>query len=111
MTEALRTALPGLSQQARTGLVKRFVESPPIGRALAVHPPTGTHAEASGSATNAAATTYVLERCAYRAGRPCALITVGSEVLTPDASGIWPWRTAALLEYIGLFDPDRLPTR
>jgi hypothetical protein len=109
LTDALRTALPRLSQQAQIGLVKRFVESPPIGRALAVHPPTGTRAEASGSATDVTATAYVLERCAYRAGRPCALIAEGNDVLTPDASGIWPRRAATLLEYTGLFDPDRIP--
>jgi hypothetical protein len=106
LTEALRQALPGLSDQARQDLLRRFVDSPPIGRAIAVHPPTGVRAEVSGNADAAA---YVLERCAYRAGRPCALIAEGNTVATPDASGAWPRGDATLLLYTGLFEPDKVP--
>jgi hypothetical protein len=106
LTEALRKALPGLSDQARQGLVKRFVDSPPVGRAIAVHPPTGVRAEVSGNADAAA---YVLERCAFRAGHACALIAEGNNVATPDASGVWPRGDAGLLYDAGLFEPDRVP--
>jgi hypothetical protein len=109
LTEALRKALPGLSDQARQGLVKRYVEGSPLGRAIAVYPPTGIRAEASGAAGNAVASESVLERCAYRAGRLCALIAEGNEVSMPDASGTWPRRETALLSYTGLFEPDRVP--
>lgn len=106
LTEALRKVLPGSSDQARQGLIKRFVDSPPVGRAIAVHPPTGVRAEVSGNADAAA---YVLERCAFRAGHPCALIAEGNDVATPDASGAWPRGDATLLYYAGLFEPDRVP--
>jgi len=106
LSEALRKALPGLSDQARQGLAKRFVDSPSMGRAIAVHPPTGTRFEAYG---NPDAVPYVLERCAYRAGHPCALIAEGNQVFSPDAAGVWPRGDANLLYYTGLFEPDRVP--
>ncbi len=106
LSDALRKALPGLSDQARQGMVKRFVDSSPIGGAIAVHPPTGVRAEVSGTAD---AASFVLERCAYRAGRPCALIAEGNQVFSPDASGAWPRGDATLLYYAGLFEPDRVP--
>jgi hypothetical protein len=109
LLEALRTALPELSEPARLGLLRRFVESPPVGRAIAAHPATGARAEASKEPTNAAASAYVLDRCAYRAGRPCALIAEGSDVMAPDAAGAWPTRDPPRLNYTGLFDPARIP--
>ena len=109
LTETLRKVLPGLSDQARQGLVKRFVDSPTTGRALAVYPASGIRVEAMGAAAYPDAAAYVLERCAYRAGRPCALIADGNDVAVPDAAGGWPRRDAGVLSYTGLFDPDRVP--
>jgi hypothetical protein len=109
LAEALQKALPGLSAQARQGLAKRFSESPAAGRAIAVHPATGARAEASALPSDAAAETYALERCEYRAGRPCALIAVGLQVFAPDESGVWRPRDTGLLRYAGLFEPGRLP--
>nr|UXE44780.1 hypothetical protein Hi04_10k_c377_00009 [uncultured bacterium] len=107
LTEALRKALPALSDQARQGLVKRFADSPPSGRAMAVYPPTGMRAEASG---NPDAASYVLERCAFRAGRPCVLIAEGNEIAVPDATGLWPRRSdTTLFNYTGLFEPAMVP--
>jgi hypothetical protein len=105
LSEVLRKALPGLPDQARQGLVKRFLDSSP-GRAIAVHPPTGVRAEVSG---NADAVAYVLERCAYHAGHPCALVAEGNQVFNSDETGAWRGGDATLLYYAGLFEPDRVP--
>ncbi len=108
LIEALRTGFPTLSDQARRGLARRFLDSPPVGRAIAAYPPTGMRAEISKEPSDAAATDYVLDRCAYRAGRPCALIAVGTEVMAPDSSGAWPHREPPRLNYTGLFEPAQI---
>ncbi len=109
LLDALRTGLPTLSAQARVGLARRFLEGSPTGRAIAAYPPTGARAEALKEPSIAWATDYVLDRCAYRAGRPCALIAEGADIMAPDANGVWPRREPPRLNYTGLFDPAKVP--
>ena len=61
LTQVLQTSLPDLPARSRQDIVKKFVAAPSNGRAMAVHPLTGFHAEASGLATNADALRHALE--------------------------------------------------
>jgi hypothetical protein len=106
LDEAVRTVLPDLPDQIREPLVRRYLESSPSGRAIAVHPPSGVRAIVSDKAD---AAEYALALCAFRAGHPCALIASGDDVRSPEVSGGWSRDDATLLRYAGLFEPDRVP--
>jgi hypothetical protein len=106
LTKAVRNVLPDLSDHTREELVQTYLDSAPSGRAIAVHPPSGVRVTVSGKAD---AADYALALCAFRAGRPCALIASGDDVRSPDASGGWSRDDATLLRYAGLFRPDQVP--
>ena len=109
LARTLGTALVSMPVTERTALVKRFIDAPPNGRALAVYAPSGAHALATGFGAAQAARDDALDRCAFTAGRPCVLLAVESRILVDGPRDAWPRHDVPWLTYTGLFDPKLLP--
>jgi hypothetical protein len=109
LARTLGTALVSMPDIERTALLKRFMDAQPNGRALAVHPPSGTHALATAFATEQAATDDALDRCAFAVGRPCVLLAAEGRIVVDGPPDTWPRREVPWLTFTGLFDPNLLP--
>ncbi len=107
LTARLRDLQPWAKEADLLADARRFADHPADDRAFAVHPGSGRGWIGAGD--GAQTEDLTLERCAFQAGHPCALIARNGEVFSPGPDGAWPVRAMSRLDYAGVFDPDRIP--
>jgi adenylate cyclase len=108
LSERLKAAVPGLSEQGREDALREYANTQAHkAQAVSLDPPA--HWTVGAWSTRQDAANAALEGCQVRNGHPCALIVVDDELQQAGADGKSPVRDMPRASFAGNFDPAEIP--